>query len=154
MYICSACGKETIRLYPGDTCQGCYNYFHKGGTVNPLPDRGELRRDARGYIICHICGRAYKRLGSHVRESHALTIAEYKDLFSLCHNAKTTERNYSRHMQSLAYTYQMPQRLIRAGQATRIKPGEKHMRLGKKSSLQECLQRSARYKLRTEEFTE
>lgn len=144
---CSKCNKPIIgRIYPEETCQACYNYYRKGGVDNPIPALGKIEHDYRGYVICHICGRAYKRLGSHIKESHGLSIAEYKAKFELCNNAKTTESSYSNHMHNLAYKYNMPDRLIQTGKATRIKKGEKHMRLGKKVRLQECLDRSERYK--------
>lgn len=146
-YKCSKCSKETKRLYPGETCQGCYNYFRKGGTINGLPAPGEIVHDDRGYVVCHICGRAYKRLGSHLKESHNTTIAEYKEEFGLCNNARTTEYTYSKHMRDLAFRYNMPGRLQIAGFQTRIKVGDKPLRLGKKSRLQECLNRSKRYRL-------
>ena len=95
--------------------------------------------------MCHICGKAYKRLGSHVKESHNMSIEEYKRKFELCNNAKTTEDCYSQHMHNLAYKHHMPERLKTLGKETRIKPGEKDKRLGKKSRLQECLDRSMRY---------
>lgn len=145
MSLCSKCGKTTARLYPDKTCQGCYNYFRKGGTINPTPRHGEITRDVRGFVICHICGRAFKRLGSHIKESHNLTILQYKEMFGLCNNAKTTEYTYSQHMRGLAYRYNMPQRLQEAGVETRVKKGDKRLRLGKKVRLQECLDRSKRY---------
>lgn len=147
MNKCSKCGKETKHLYPGQICQGCYNYFRKGGTVNNLPNPGEVKRDERGYVVCHICGRAYKRLGSHIKESHGMTIAEYKEEFGLCNNAKTTEYTYSQHMRNLAYQHDMPMRLQLAGVSTRVQRGDNHLRLGKKSRLQECLDRSKRHKV-------
>ena len=144
---CKKCGKQINgKIYPDGTCQGCYNYYHKGGTDNPLPQLGKIERDYRGYVICHICGRAYKRLGSHIKESHNMSIAEYKAQFELCNNAKTTEQNYSIHMHDLAYKYDMPKRLQISGKSTRIKKGQKHLRLGKKARLQECLDKSIRYK--------
>lgn len=143
---CSECNKKVSKLYPNNLCQSCYNYFRKGGTINETPKHGEIARDARGFVICHICGRAYRRLGSHIRESHGLTIANYKEMFGLCNNAKTTECSYSQHMRNLAYCNDMPQRLKETGQATRIKKGDGSLRLGKKSRLQECLERSKRYK--------
>ena len=90
---CSKCGKHTDRSYAG-MCQSCYRYYHDGGTENPLPPLGKIAHDHRGYVVCHICGRAYKRLGSHIKESHNMSIAEYKAKFELCNNAKTTEANY------------------------------------------------------------
>ena len=142
---CSKCNKRIDRSYSG-MCQSCYRYYHEGGTDNPPPKIGKIAYDHRGYVICHICGRAYKRLGSHIKETHGMTIAEYKAKFELCNNAKTTEANYSEHMHNLAYKYDMPKRLQITGKATRIKKGERDKRLGKKVRLQECLDRSERYK--------
>lgn len=141
---CSKCNTPISRSYAG-MCQSCYRYYHGGGVDNPIPPIGRIAYDHRGYVICHICGRAYKRLGSHIKESHSMSIAEYKAQFELCNNAKTTEQNYSEHMHNLAYKYDMPKRLQITGQATRIKKGERDKRLGKKVRLQECLDRSARY---------
>ena len=144
---CSKCGKLIAdKIYPNKTCQSCYHYYHKGGVDNPLPPKGKIEYDHRGYVVCHICGRAYKRLGSHIKESHKMSIAEYKAEFELCNNAKTTESNYSKHMHDLAYKYEMPKQLQITGQATRIKKGERDKRLGKKVRLQECLDKSMRYK--------
>lgn len=143
---CSKCNKPISgKIYPEETCQGCYLYYHKGGTDNPIPPKGKIAHDYRGYVVCHICGRAYKRLGSHIKESHGMSIAEYKAEFELCNNSKTTERNYSEHMHKLAYKYDMPKRLQITGESTRIKKGERDKRLGKKVRLQECLDRSERY---------
>ena len=144
---CSKCNKPiSDKIYPNETCQACYNYYHKGGTDNPLPKLGKVEYDSRGYVVCHICGRAYKRLGSHIKESHGMSIAEYKAEFELCNNAKTTERNYSEHMHHLAYKYDMPKQLQITGYPTRIKKGQRDMRLGKKVRLQECIDKSERYK--------
>ena len=143
---CIKCGQPIKQSYSG-LCQSCYRYYHEGGVDNPLPQPGKIEHDYRGYVICHICGRAYKRLGSHVRESHKMTTAEYKEKFGLCNNARTTEKNYSAHMHELAYKYDMPTRLQIVGQGTRIQKGNKDKRFGKKSRLQECLEkRSRRYK--------
>ena len=143
--ICKKCGKPINgKIYPNGTCQSCYNYYHKGGIDNPIPAKGIIAHDYRGYVVCHICGRAYKRLGSHIKESHNMSIAEYKAEFELCNNARTTEHNYSRHMHELAYKYDMPQRLMRTGATTRIKKGQNDMRKGKKVRLQECINKKLR----------
>ena len=141
--FCKECGKFTDRSYSG-MCQGCYHYFRKGGVVNPLPEHGRIKYDANGKVICHICGRAYTRLGSHVKESHNMSIEEYKEKFGLCKRAKTTESNYSQVMHNHAKKYKMDERLLVVGQATRIKPGQTDMRKGKKVCLQEILDKRNR----------
>ena len=75
-----------------------------------------------------------------------MSIAEYKEKFELCNNAKTTEANYSQHMHNLAYKYDMPKRLQITGYPTRIKKGQRDMRLGKRVRLQERINKSERYK--------
>lgn len=141
--FCKECGKHTDRKYSG-MCQSCYNYFRKGGTVNPLPEHGRIRHDKNGKVICHICGRAYTRLGSHVREAHNMSIEEYKEKFGLCKRAKTTERSYSNMMHSYAKENKMDERLLIVGQATRIKLGENDKRKGKQVCLQEILDKRDR----------
>lgn len=141
--FCKECGQHTDRSYSG-MCQGCYNYFRKGGTINPLPEHGRIKHDANGKVICHICGRAYTRLGSHVKESHAMSIEEYKEKFGLCKRAKTTESRYSQVMHNYAKEYKMDERLLVVGQATRIKCGQTDMRKGKKVCLQEILEKRDR----------
>lgn len=102
--MCSACSKLLCdKVYPSGLCQSCYSYFRLGGQVNPLPPNGQVVRDSDGKVICHICGRSYVRLGSHIRESHGMTIAAYKQQFGLCNNVKTTESAYSKYMSALAY---------------------------------------------------
>lgn len=148
---CKKCGKPLTKSYSG-MCQSCYRYYHDGGTENPLPKIGTIAHDHRGYVVCHICGRAYKRLGSHIKETHEMSIVEYKAKYELCNNARTTEANYSAHMHHLAYKYDMPKRLQVVGKATRIKKGENDKRLGKKVRLQECLDKSERYKGRIKKY--
>ena len=149
MKTCSKCGKQMTAKHDirfGDICQACYTYYHNGGTDNPIPPKGRIMHDARGCIICHICGRAYVRLGSHVRESHGMTIDEYKKKFGLCSRARTTEDSYSKTMSQNSYKYGMDKRLMEAGKSTRIKKGETRMRKGKATRLQEILEKRDRRK--------
>ena len=144
---CSKCGKSILgKIYPNGLCQSCYNYYRKGGVDNPIPPKGKIEYDYRGYVVCHICGMAYKRLGSHAKESHQMSITEYKEKFGLCNNARTTENNYSQHMHDLAYKYDMPKRLQITGKSTRIVKGDTTMRKGKPVRLQEILDKRARKK--------
>lgn len=143
MYTCSECGRLIDRSYSG-MCQACYNYFRKGGTINQLPEHGRIAYDVNGKVVCHICGRAYTRLGSHIKESHGMTIAEYKEEFGLCASAKTTERTYSDMMHYNAIINKMDKQLIKAGRDTRVKKGETHLRKNKQVRLQEILDKRDR----------
>lgn len=149
-YICSSCGKHcrSDKVYPNKMCQSCYNYFRKGGVVHPLPSSGTIVKDERGFVVCHICGKSYVRLGSHIKESHGMTISEYKRRFGLCANCKTTESKYAKTMHDHAYSNGMPERLQRAGFDTRIKVGERDKRLGKQARLQESLDKQKRTRAR------
>ena len=147
MKVCKECGKIIEDKSYSGMCQGCYNYFRKGGTVHPLPEHGRIKHDTTGKVICHICGRAYTRLGSHVKESHDMTIEEYKEMFGLCKRAKTTECCYSQTMRNHAMNNNMNERLLKAGQGTRIKKGQVDMRKGKKVCLQEILEKRDRKKV-------
>lgn len=144
MKVCKECGKIIEDKSYSGMCQSCYNYFRKGGIVNPLPEHGRIRYDATGKVICHICGRAYTRLGSHVKESHDMTIKEYKEKFGLCKRTKTTERCYSQAMRNYAKNNGMDERLIKVGRNTRIQNGQVDMRKGKKVCLQEILDKRDR----------
>jgi hypothetical protein len=73
-----------------------------------------------------------------------MTIDEYKELYGLCANARTTEAQYSRKMHDNAYRYDMPNRLQVTGKGTQIKKGDKSKRLGKPTRLQESLDKRER----------
>lgn len=136
--ICTSCNRDFDRKQLVDgLCPTCLKYFNDGGEINPLPEPGTIGYDNRGYVVCHICGKAYRRLGTHVAQAHDMTIKAYKERFGLCNSAKTTEANYSRMMRDYAYQYNMPEQLRITGANTRIKPGENHLRLGKPVRLQE-----------------
>jgi NMD protein affecting ribosome stability and mRNA decay len=140
---CKQCGKQINRSYTG-MCQSCYNYFRKGGIEYNLPEPGRIEYDATGKVICHICGRSYARLGSHVKESHDMTIESYKEQFGLCKRTKTTEMNYSKMMHNYAKQNKMDNMLLDVGVSTRIKKGENDKRKGKQVCLQEILDKRAR----------
>lgn len=55
------------------------------GTVLHAP-RGELVRDGEGRVCCHLCGRWFRGLGSHLR-AHRYTAAAYRETFGLCTTA-------------------------------------------------------------------
>lgn len=129
-YNCSFCNDlYTGKKLPDMYCQKCYKYFCKGGVIHELPPKGQIVKDENGYVICHICGKSFRKLGAHVKESHRMTMLEYKDQFDLYHSSKATEESYSNMMSQYAYQYGMPERLQEAGKDTRTQPGNK-LRLG------------------------
>lgn len=145
MFYCKECGKLTSKSYSG-MCQSCYRYFNNGGTINKIPEHGRIEYDVNGKVVCHMCGRAYTRLGSHIKESHGMTIDEYKEEFGLCRRTKTTEITYSIMMHSYSKINNMDKQLIEAGKNTRIKKGENSYRKNKSVRLQEILDKRDRKK--------
>ena len=115
---CRDCGQDISHYNRyGGLCQSCWRYYRDGGKAHPLPPQGVIQKDDRGYVVCHICGKAYKRLGSHIKEKHHGSIDAYKKEFGLCNNAKTTESNYSKHM-SISISCRcnrMPHKNVRVG---------------------------------------
>lgn len=140
--ICKKCGNDSLGNW-GGVCQRCYRYFKDGGKEYPLPPVGEIRRGENGKVVCHICGRAFSKLGSHVNQVHDMTIREYKDKFSLCHRSKTTDRAYSEKMHKHNLENSMDKKILEYGMSTRIKKGDK-LRKGKKGTIQESLMKSNR----------
>ena len=63
--VCESCGEIYRGKTLGRLCQSCQVYFNDGGVVHPLPEKGVIALDEKGYVICHICGKAYKKLGGH-----------------------------------------------------------------------------------------
>ena len=145
MKLCKCCG-DIIENRHSDLCQSCYIYFKEGGVIHPLPKEGCVEKDERGFVICHICGKAYKKLGGHVINKHKMTTAIYKEKFGLCNRTKITETKYSQMMSALAYKNNMPEQLKVVGLNTRIKDGETDKRKGKKTRLQEQIYKKQRNK--------
>ncbi|MGW6009180.1 MucR family transcriptional regulator [Streptomyces sp. NPDC055210] len=60
------------------------------------PDFGRLIRDeAADTVVCHLCGRAFRSLGAHLR-AHKMTAAEYRQEFGLLHTRALSARSFSR----------------------------------------------------------
>ena len=142
--FCSQCGKTITGRKYGGLCQGCYKYFKNGEKIHSIPAAGTIAYDDQGKVICHICGKSFVRLGSHVKENHNMTIAEYKERFGLCNSTRTTEKSYSATMRRHAKNNGMDQKLLEAGKMTRIKKGETRLRKGKEVRLQEIIDRRKR----------
>ena len=145
---CPQCGKSIPNRHYGGLCQGCDKYFKNGGKIHDIPAAGTIAYDEQGKVICHICGKSFVRLGSHIKENHEMTIDEYKERFGLCKRTKTTEKSYSDTMSRYAKNNGMDQQILQAGKTTRIQKGQVDKRKGKKVRLQEILDKRKRKRKR------
>lgn len=123
---CTACNKPASPRHAGK-CQNCWTYFRRGGRVHPLPPNGTIHYDENGDPICHICGRSYHKLMSHVWQVHGVHAHEYKKEFGLytTHSVmnETNKETISRQTQSRLDMIR--ENLVLRGQGTRFKPGSK-----------------------------
>lgn len=84
--FCQECGSLHKVSYYNEfdmrLCTNCIKMYREH-PINPLPNPGEITYDEQLRPICHICGRAYNKLMSHVRLKHDLSALEYKKIFGL-----------------------------------------------------------------------
>lgn len=88
MKYCSLCGRTSneTRIVTSKGihyCGKCYQRIRNASKVYELPPKGEIRYNEEGKPICHICGKAYSKLMSHVRQIHDMSAYEYKKEFGL-----------------------------------------------------------------------
>ena len=119
---CEFCGE--ISDTTGKYCQKCYWYLkkHPEGRY-PLPNPGEIVYATNGDPICHICGMAYRKLGSHIVQKHHLTQNEYREKFKLYHNTKLSNQEYKDLMKKYNNRYYdlvVKKNLIEGGVKTRV----------------------------------
>ncbi|MGI5458772.1 MucR family transcriptional regulator [Streptomyces sp. CA-249302] len=68
----------------------------EGDRASRHPDFGRLIRDETAdTVICHVCGRAFRSLGAHVRV-HDMTAAEYRREFGLLRARALSARSLAR----------------------------------------------------------
>ena len=148
--FCQECGGiHKVRFvdeYKMYLCANCIKMY-KEHPVNPFPAAGEIMFDEQSRPICHICGRAYNKLMSHVRLKHDLTAVEYKKLFGL----NTTKGIVSpitadvlRHHVDKHYETVVQGNLIICGVETRFEKGSKG-RTKEQLSLQALKELQSRY---------
>lgn len=132
MYICEECNREIKVKYGYNMnkilCQTCYTYYKNGGKIHELPQKGEIKYDDRGYPICHICGKAYKKLLAHVWQVHNITEKEYKKQFGLdLHNGISCQDTKEKLRKAVEKHYDkvVKENLIIKGQKTRFKVNHK-----------------------------
>lgn len=87
MVECVKCKSKTKHPRRG-LCVKCYGrerreLMRAKEVVYELPSIGEVHYSKDGKPICHICGRAYHKLLSHVWQIHGMNEKEYKKEFGL-----------------------------------------------------------------------
>lgn len=85
---CAECGTTEGRIinsakYGTHLCGKCYQRQDLGGKIHPIPPFATVTYDENGYPICHECGRAYKKVLTHVWQIHGLSEKEYKEKHGL-----------------------------------------------------------------------
>ena len=75
--VCEDCGDTYIGTKWSYKCPSCYAYLrvHPEGAY-PQPDYGEVLYASNGDPVCHICCKAYRKLGNHIRFKHKITQEE------------------------------------------------------------------------------
>jgi len=87
MRSCILCGvtqeeKRIIKSKNGLLCATCYQR-EINSTIYKLPNFGEIDFNEDGKPVCHICGKAYNKVLSHVWQIHSINEKEYKKKYGL-----------------------------------------------------------------------
>lgn len=107
-------------------CQGCYKYFCLDGKkLYDLPDYGKVEYAENGDAICHICGKAFRKLGAHAWNNHHISMRSYCNRYGLFYeNTKASNADYRKHMKAVQKDYCITVNLLEKGKQTRLKPGQ------------------------------
>ena len=120
MTNCEICGALKSR---GRYCGNCYAYLRKHPEGRyPLPEKGTVAYATNGDPICHLCGEAHRKLGSHIAFRHHMTQNEYRDMFRLYHNTRLSNCEYIKNMSQINNKHRdvvVKENLIKGGIKTR-----------------------------------
>lgn len=90
--------------------------------------KGEIHYNKEGLPLCHICGKPFKKVLSHVWQKHNMSAYDYKKTYGL----ETTKSIMCKDSIELArkrnlehYDKVVTENLVRKGQSTRFKQGSK-----------------------------
>ena len=122
---CKFCGNETPNVYQG-YCQVCWKYFVRDkNVVYDLPEYAKVEYAPNGDAICHICGKAFRKLGAHIWNGHHITMRDYCTKFGLYYRTnKASNIDYRVHMHNIQRGYCITDNLIEKGKNTRLKKGD------------------------------
>ncbi len=127
MRTCLLCGREYSQM--GYYCPSCYAYLrvHPEG-LYPQPREGEVLYAKNGDPVCHICRKAFSKLGGHIVNCHHMTQKEYREKFKLHHCTRLSNDKYIEKMRNYTmenYDVVILENLIVNGTKTRITPNRK-----------------------------
>lgn len=123
--VCDLCGREFYGR--GFKCPSCYAYLreHPEG-LYPQPKVGEILYATNGDPVCHICRKAFRKLGNHIRFYHNITQEEYRERFRLHHNTRLSNEEYIDMMNNYTMEYYdvvVKENLLKHGKGTRLITG-------------------------------
>ena len=112
-----------------------------------LPSKGEIWYDENGKIICHVCGRSFNKLSSHLVQAHNISSSEYKEMFELNRGQKLTSKSMEEYFRN------KPRKdITKYSMETRFKDKHKSPRKGKKARLQTILENPIKYKKKNKDY--
>ena len=88
-------------------------------------EKGIIYYDEHGRPICNICGRSFKKLISHVIQTHSMTGLQYKDLFGYDRykSIMSKDSRYLARMNAIKNYPKIKDNLLVSGRSTRFKIG-------------------------------
>ena len=87
------------------------------------PNYGKVVKTADGRLVCHICGKSFRKLGAHVVQKHGITAWAYKVMFGLDVIKGLISDEHRQHLSDCVarnYDVVVKQNLIECGVATRF----------------------------------
>lgn len=89
-------------------------------------DYGHIIHTPDGRLVCHICGKAFVKLGSHIVQKHGMTSRQYKEMYGLDVGKGLITQEHREHLRGCVmrnYDIVIAQNLIEQGQTTRFVVG-------------------------------
>lgn len=109
--------------------------------TSELPPKGEVWYDDKDKIICHICGKSFNKLSTHIIQAHNITSGKYKEMFELNKTQKLTSKSMEEYFRNKPRTD-----ITKHSLETRFKNGHTSCRKGEQARLQTILNRPITYK--------
>jgi len=105
-------------------CQSCYIYFiTENKTTHPLPEYGKQTFAPNGDCICPFCGKAFRKLGGHLRYAHGMTAKEAYEKAGWDHEPHASNKDYRNTMRKRLWTKCVVDNLLKKGKTTRFTKG-------------------------------